>query len=74
MTRIKNIISNQYHQLSLAERGLVAKLVQALDQLDSDSSMTAAAGCLRYLEPVEYQPVRPMPRICPSGRIRVKGR
>ncbi|WP_143445887.1 helix-turn-helix domain-containing protein, partial [Levilactobacillus brevis] len=30
MTRIKNIISNQYHQLSLAERGRI----EALRDLD----------------------------------------
>ncbi len=30
MTRIKNIISNQYHQLSLAERGRIEALRNCL--------------------------------------------
>ncbi len=33
MTRIKNIISNQYHQLNLAERGRIESLRSCLKSL-----------------------------------------
>ena len=37
MTRIKNIISNQYHQLNLAERGRIEALRTCLESFQEYS-------------------------------------
>lgn len=50
-----SIVKSSATQRIYSQKWSSAKLVQALDRLGNDSLMTAAAGCLRYPEPAEYQ-------------------